>query len=100
MYRTYTVTELGFSSKSLERVKDGRVSISAYLKMIAIAISKEKGYVTIDDIRRLAEVEGIRATRSDWSIIFRDEDKWESIGMQPSNITSNKKRQVNIWKLK
>ncbi len=68
------------------------------MREVAVAISREKGYVTSDDLRRIAADEGLEPHHPNaWGAIFRGK-RWECIGRRKSAKVSNHAREIRVWR--
>lgn len=92
-------TQLGlqFRDAGLDSVEQRSMTFQERMRWEAIRICRRKGYVDSDDLRELAEQEGIEPHHPNaWGAIFRGKE-WRSVGFSQSRIASNHARLIRRW---
>lgn len=91
------LARLGLSIETLNKVKARKVPLLPYLKMVAVNMVKEQGFITVDDIRDFTVDNGIvDIPVGIWGGVFKGRG-WRVISHHPSRILSNKGRVVTVW---
>ena len=95
-------TQLGLQLRDtgLDRVEQKSMTFQERMRMEAIRICRLKGYVDSDDLRELAEEEGIEPHHKNaWGAVFRGSD-WVAVGVANSRIPTNHARLIRRWAYK
>jgi hypothetical protein len=86
--------------KKMQRVgrRDGfgLKTYSLYARMIAVAIYKQYGYVTVDDLRENFEHYKIPLIKNLWYTTFGSKE-WKAIGNIKSARPVARKRSITMW---
>ena len=82
----------------VDRVEESSSEFVATMRLLAVKISEDRGSVTSDDLRKIAEERGLRPChRNAWGAIFRGKG-WRVVGRRKSELASNHAREIRVWK--
>jgi len=86
--------------RGLARVEENSTEFLEWARGYARALAKCYGSVTVDEIRRQANICGRKPHHKNaWGCVF-SRSEWEIVGRRPSKIKSNHARSISVWRLK
>lgn len=96
----WTLDENGQAKKreGLDRIEETASDWLCWVRKEAMKISRERGEVSADDLRRICDRENKQPHHQNaWGAVFRGTD-WEMIGRKTSSTDSAHAREIKIWR--
>ena len=101
----YSVTEvalrLGISERRVWKMLKAKELTAHRMRQKLVRIARAQGYVTIDDVRRPANVPAGQTNGQNWiGSVFKDKRFLWTGRMKKSEIPSNHGRMIRVWSLR